>query len=124
MWLTDPPYNVAYEGGTKEKLKIKNDSMGDEQFRQFLRDAYTAADAVMKAGAVFYISHADSDGYNFRGAAKDAGWPVRQSLIWCNSSIVAGRQAYQWPHELCFHLCKAESSHLWVSYRKPTTVQG
>ena len=22
MWLTDPPYNVAYEGGTKEKLTI------------------------------------------------------------------------------------------------------
>ena len=27
MWLTDPPYNVAYEGGTKEKLTIQNDSM-------------------------------------------------------------------------------------------------
>lgn len=69
MWLTDPPYNVAYEGGTKEKLTIKNDSMGNDAFRQFLRDAYFAADAVMKKGAVFYIWHADSEGYNFRGAA-------------------------------------------------------
>jgi hypothetical protein len=60
MWLTDPPYNVAYEGGTKEKLTIQNDSMGDNDFRQFLRDAYVAADTVMKPGAVFYIWHADS----------------------------------------------------------------
>lgn len=65
MWLTDPPYNVAYEGGTKEKLTIQNDNMADDEFRQFLRDAYTAADAVMKPGAVFYIWHADSEGYNF-----------------------------------------------------------
>lgn len=80
MWLTDPPYNVAYEGKTKDALKIKNDSMSDDQFRQFLRDCYVAADAVMKPGAVFYIWHADSEGFNFRGAAKDAGWTVRQCL--------------------------------------------
>lgn len=67
MWLTDPPYNVAYEGGTKDKLTIQNDNMGDEQFRAFLRDAYVTADTVMKPGAVFYIWHADSEGYNFRG---------------------------------------------------------
>lgn len=77
MWLTDPPYNVAYEGKTKDALKIQNDSMGDDQFRQFLRDAYVTADLVMKPGAVFYIWHADSEGYNFRGAAQDAGWKVR-----------------------------------------------
>ena len=103
MWLTDPPYNVDYEGGTKEKLTIKNDSMGDDQFRQFLRDAYTAADTVMKPGAVFYIWHADSEGYNFRGAAKDAGWTVRQCLIWKKSSMVLGRQDYQWKHEPCLY---------------------
>ena len=82
MWLTDPPYNVAYEGGTKDKLTIQNDNMGDDQFREFLRDAYVAADSVMKPGAVFYIWHADLEGYNFRGAAKDAGWQVRQCLVW------------------------------------------
>ena len=80
MWLTDPPYNVAYEGKTKDALTIKNDKMDGDAFRVFLRDAYIAADAVMKAGAVFYIWHADSEGYNFRGAAKDAGWTVRQSV--------------------------------------------
>jgi site-specific DNA-methyltransferase (adenine-specific) len=122
MWLTDPPYNVAYEGGTKEKLTIKNDSMADEQFRQFLRDAYTAADAVMREGAVFYIWHADSEGYNFRGAAQDAGWKVRQCLIWKKSSLVLGRQDYQWQHEPCLYGWKEGAGHLWSSDRKQTTI--
>ena len=120
MWLTDPPYNVAYEGGTG--LTIKNDNMGDEQFRQFLRDAYVTADIAMKPGAVFYIWHADSEGYNFRGAAKDAGWTVRQCLIWKKSSLVLGRQDYQWQHEPCLYGWKEGAGHLWASDRKQTTI--
>lgn len=120
MWLTDPPYNVAYEGGTG--LTIQNDDMGDEQFRQFLRDAYTAADTVMKPGAVFYIWHADSEGYNFRGAARDAGWTVRQCLIWKKSSLVMGRQDYHWKHEPCLYGWKDGAGHLWAADRKQTTI--
>ena len=122
MWLTDPPYNVAYEGKTKDSLTIKNDSMGDDQFRQFLRDAYTAADAVMKPGAVFYIWHADSEGYNFRGAAQDAGWKVRQCLIWKKSTMVMGRQDYHWKHEPCLYGWKEGAGHLWAADRKQTTI--
>ena len=122
MWLTDPPYNVAYEGKTKDALKIQNDSMGDEQFRQFLRDAYVTADLVMKPGAVFYIWHADSEGYNFRGAAQDAGWKVRQCLIWKKSTMVMGRQDYHWKHEPCLYGWKDGAGHLWASDRKQTTI--
>jgi site-specific DNA-methyltransferase (adenine-specific) len=122
MWLTDPPYNVAYEGKTKDALKIKNDEMGDDQFRQFLRDSYVSADTVMKPGAVFYIWHADSEGYNFRGAAQDAGWKVRQCLIWKKSSMVMGRQDYHWKHEPCLYGWKEGAGHLWATDRKQTTI--
>lgn len=122
MWLTDPPYNVAYEGKTKDALKIQNDSMDDDQFRQFLRDAYVAADAVMKPGAVFYIWHADSEGYNFRGAAKDANWTVRQCLIWKKQTMVMGRQDYHWKHEPCLYGWKDGAGHLWAADRKQTTI--
>ncbi len=122
MWLTDPPYNVAYEGKTKDALKIKNDSMADDQFRQFLRDSYTAADSVMKPGAVFYIWHSDSEGYNFRGAAHDSGWKVRQCLIWKKSTIVMGRQDYHWKHEPCLYGWKEGAGHLWAADRKQTTI--
>ena len=120
MWLTDPPYNVAYEGGTG--LTIQNDDMGDDQFRQFLRDAYVTADTVLKPGAVFYIWHADSEGYNFRGAARDAGWKVRQCLIWKKSSLVMGRQDYHWKHEFCLYGWKEGAGHLWAADRKQTTI--
>jgi site-specific DNA-methyltransferase (adenine-specific) len=122
MWLTDPPYNVAYEGKTKDALTIQNDSMDNEGFRQFLRDAYVTADTVMKAGAVFYIWHADSEGYNFRGAANDAGWKVRQCLIWKKSTMVMGRQDYHWKHEPCLYGWKEGAGHLWATDRKQTTV--
>jgi site-specific DNA-methyltransferase (adenine-specific) len=122
MWLTDPPYNVAYEGKTKDAMTIQNDSMSDGTFRQFLVDAYTAADAVMKQGAVFYIWHADSEGYNFRGAAHDAGWKVRQCLVWKKQHMVMGRQDYHWKHEPCLYGWKGGAGHLWATDRKQTTI--
>ena len=122
MWLTDPPYNVAYEGKTKDALTIQNDSMSNDGFRQFLRDAYVTADTVMKTGAVFYIWHADSEGYNFRGAAHDAGWKIRQCLIWKKSTMVMGRQDYHWKHEPCLYGWKEGAGHLWATDRKQTTI--
>jgi len=122
MWLTDPPYNVAYEGGTKAALKILNDSMGNDEFRTFLRDACVTADAVMKAGAVFYIWHADLEGYNFRGACQDAGWKVRQCLVWKKQTLVMGRQDYHWKHEPCLYGWKEGAGHLWAADRKQTTI--
>jgi DNA modification methylase len=122
LLLTDPPYNVAYEGKTAEALSIQNDSMNDDEFRQFLRDAYSTADTVMKAGAVFYIWHADSEGYNFHGAARDVGWQVRQCLVWNKNSLVMGRQDYHWKHEPCLYGWKEGAGHYWGSDRSQTTV--
>lgn len=122
LLITDPPYNVNYEGKTKDRLKIENDKMSDSNFREFLRDAFTTADIVMKAGACFYIWYADSEGYNFRGACKDVNWQVRQCLIWNKNTLVMGRQDYQWKHEPCLYGWKDGASHLWASDRKQTTV--
>lgn len=122
LLLTDPPYNVDYEGGTKEKLKIKNDKMGDSDFREFLRKFCEASFQVMNDGASFYIFHADLEGYNFRGAVQDVGEKIRQCLIWVKNSLVIGRQDYQWRHEPCLYGWKGGDSHLWKSDRKQTTV--
>lgn len=85
--ITDPPYNVNYEGGTKEKLTIQNDNMTDANFRKFLLDAFTIQNDNMRRGAAFYIWHADSEGFNFRAAAKEAGWKIRQCLIWVKTAL-------------------------------------
>ena len=98
--VTDPPYNVNYQGSAG---KIKNDNMEDTAFRRFLTDAFSNAAMVMKPGAPFYIWHADSEGYNFRGACRDAMLRVRQCLIWVKNSLVMGRQDFQWKHEPCLY---------------------
>ena len=122
LLLTDPPYNVAYTGKTKDALTIENDSMNNESFRQFLRDVYSTANSVMKDGAVFYIWHADSEGFNFRAAAFDVEWKVRQCLIWNKNSLVMGRQDYHWKHEPCLYGWKDGAAHYWGSDRCQTTV--
>lgn len=122
MYLTDPPYNVDYEGSTKDKLKIINDKMSSEEFKTFLLDAFQCADNVMKKGAVFYIWHADTGGHHFRSACVESGWKVRQCLIWVKNSMVLGRQDYHWQHEPCLYGWKSGAPHLWASDRKQTTI--
>lgn len=122
LFITDPPYNVNYQGGTVDEMTIQNDNMNNTDFRQFLLEAFASADNVMKKGAVFYIWHADSEGYNFRGACFENGWQVRQCLIWSKSSLVMGRQDYHWMHEPCLYGWKDGASHLWASDRTQTTI--
>lgn len=119
-WITDPPYNVNYTGGTG--LKIENDSMEDGKFLQFLSDAFHNAVTFLKPGGSYYIWHADSEGLNFRQACKNVGLTVRQCLIWKKSQLVMGRQDYQWKHEPCLYGWKEGSSHLWNADRSQTTV--
>ena len=120
LWLTDPPYNVAYEGS--DGKTIQNDNMEDSKFRQFLTDAFVAAVSGMAPGASFYIFHADSEGFNFRAACHDSGLKVRQCLIWKKDSLVLGRQDYHWIHEPCLTGWKDGASHHWYGDRKQTTV--
>jgi site-specific DNA-methyltransferase (adenine-specific) len=120
--VTDPPYNVAYEGKTKKKLTIENDSMRDGDFYQFLYDFYTALGSFTKAGGSWYVWHADSEGANFRKAMADAGIMVKQCLIWVKQTMVMGRQDYQWKHEPCLYGWKEGAAHGWYSDRKQTTV--
>ena len=122
LLLTDPPYNIAYEGKTEEAMTIQNDNMSDENFRKFLVDVYTAANDNMKPGATFYIWYADTESYNFRGAARDIGWQVRENLIWAKNTFTFGRQDYQWRHEPCLYGWKEGAAHSWYADRKQTTV--
>jgi len=122
LLITDPPYNVDYTGCTKEHLQMQNDKMDSDDFRTFLKDSFSAADSVMRKGAVFYIWHADSEGYNIRGACHDIGWQIRQCLIWNKNSFVVGRQDYQWKHEPCLYGWKSGAAHMWHSDRKQSTI--
>lgn len=122
LYVTDPPYNAAYQGRTDEAMTIMNDSMDNVSFRQFLRDAFAIANNHLKPGGAFYIWHADSEGLNFRAAVKETGWLLKQSIIWVKNAIVLGRRDYQWKHEPCLYGWKDGASHYFVDNRSLATV--
>ena len=122
LLLTDPPYNVAYEGKTKDALTIENDRMRGEEFREFLVSAFTAAVSVLKDGGGFYVWFASREHCNFETALNESGLEVRQELIWKKNTMVLGRQDYQWKHEPCLYGWKDGASHNWYSDRCQTTI--
>lgn len=130
LYLTDPPYNVAYgydgaatEGHRKDGLVVLNDKMDNDKFEEFLTNAFNAANANMEKGASFYIFHSDGYSYWFRKALiNTVDLELRENLIWVKNSMVLGRQDYQWRHEPCLYGWKKGSSHNWFSDRKQTTV--
>lgn len=122
LLLTDPPYNVDYQGGTKDKMKIANDNMDDVAFVGFLTAAFNCAIQAMRPGAAFYVWHADSKGYEFRTALKEVGLTLRETLIWVKNALVLGRQDYQWRHEPCLYGWKDGAAHYFVDDRSQSTV--
>ncbi len=117
--VTDPPYNVNYEGGAG---KIKNDNMKDEEFYNFLFAAFVNIEQSMETDASIYVFHADTEGLNFRRAFKAAGFYLSGTCIWKKQSLVLGRSPYQWQHEPILFGWKKEGKHNWYSGRKETTI--
>ena len=117
--VTDPPYNVNYEGTAG---KIKNDNMAAEKFYQFLLDAFTNMEKVMAEDASIYVFHADTEGLNFRRAFTDAGFYLSGCCIWKKPSLVLGRSPYQWQHEPVLYGWKKNGKHQWYPDRKQTTI--
>lgn len=117
--VTDPPYNVNYEGTAG---KIKNDNLADEKFYQFLFDAFSNIEKVMADDASIYVFHADTEGLNFRKAFSDAGFYLSGCCIWKKPSLVLGRSPYQWQHEPCLYGWKKSGKHQWYADRKQTTI--
>ena len=122
LLITDPPYNVAYEGKGKEAITIKNDSKETNEFHSFLYEAFSAAINNMKLGSSFYVWYASSEVVNFHTALEEAGFLVKQELIWNKNSMVLSRQDYHWKHEPCLYGWASGGSHSWYSDRKQTTI--
>ena len=122
MLLTDPPYNVNYEGATKDKLKIENDNMNNDEFYHFLEQAFVNMFDSIKEGGSIYVFHADTEGLNFRNAFINAGFKLAECLVWVKNTFVMGRQDYQWKHEPILYGWKEGTSHYFIESRKESTV--
>lgn len=117
--VTDPPYNVNYEGSAG---KIKNDNLGNEAFYSFLFDTFKNMEEVMAQDASIYVFHADTEGLNFRKAFAEAGFYLSGTCIWKKQSLVLGRSPYQWQHEPVLFGWKKKGKHMWYSDRKQSTI--
>lgn len=117
--VTDPPYNVNYEGSAG---KIKNDNMANDAFYEFLLAAFTNMESAMADDASIYVFHADTEGLNFRRAFADAGFYLSGTCIWKKQSLVLGRSPYQWQHEPILFGWKKKGKHLWYTGRKESTI--
>lgn len=122
MLLTDPPYNVDYEGKTADALKIENDNMNETEFYNFLLDSFRNMYESVKYGGSVYVFHADTEGLNFRNAFKSCGFKLAQCLVWVKNTFVMGRQDYQWRHEPILYGWKEGAGHYFVDDRKQSTV--
>lgn len=120
MLLTDPPYGVSFKSSSG--LTIKNDSMKNEEFYNFLKASFDAVVEHMEKGGVGYVFHADTEGLNFRKAFVDAGFHLAGCCIWVKDSLVLGRSDYQWQHEPVLYGFLQNGSHPWFSDRKQTTI--
>lgn len=122
MVVTDPPYNVAYEGSTEDKLTIANDNMSSDDFLNFLNSAFSCMHDNLKEGGAFYVWFASREHINFETALNMNNLKVREELIWVKNSMTLGRQDYQWRHEPCLYGWKEGASHYWGSDRSQTTI--
>ena len=118
--LTDPPYGVSFK--SKSGLTIKNDSMKNEEFYEFLKSAFVNMAAHLEPGGSAYVFHADTEGLNFRQAFIDAGFHLAGCCIWVKDSLVLGRSDYQWQHEPVLYGFLKNGKHTWYSDRKQTTI--
>lgn len=120
MVLTDPPYNVNVENS--KGMKIKNDNMDNNSFRDFLTNSFKNLSEVLKAGGAFYIWFASKEHINFERALNESGLKVRQELIWNKSMFILGNQDYQWKHEPCLYGWKDGTAHYFIDDRTQSTV--
>ena len=122
LLFTDPPYNV--DVSNSQGMKIKNDNMDNESFKNFLNKAFHCASQSLKEGGAFYVWHADSETVNFRTQCEENDLMVKQCLIWVKNGFNFGRQDYKWKHEPCLYGWKDGAGHYFVEeYNHPTVIE-
>lgn len=124
--VTDPPYNMGYEGSgnTKDRKskRILNDKMPADKFREFLTEVYRNYFTVMKDGASIYVFYKELGEGVFITAMKDGGLTYKQELIWVKNQLVLGGSKYQSMYEPCLMGCKGKSIKKWNGKRKQRSV--
>lgn len=100
MVFTDPPYNVDYSGrGKKTSTKIEGDNQKQEDFIEFLTLAFRNFLLFTTDRAALYTCYASRTHREFEDALNEAGYEVRNQIIWVKLVASMGWGDYRWKHE-------------------------
>jgi DNA modification methylase len=120
--FTDPPFNVDYEGYTKDRLKIQGDRMSAGDFNQFLEAALRSLRSVAKPESSLYIGHPSSWQREFQNALEAAEFQVRCQIIWAKNTFAWGFGRYKFQHEPIFYCHISGKKDRWYGDKSQSTL--
>lgn len=122
MVFTDPPYNVNYSGrGKNTSNGIKNDNMGEADFRVMLSKWFACYKQATKPTAPLYCCYASRTHREFEDALNANNYEVRNQIIWVKKVASMGWGDYRWKHEPILYCHQKNSSMPFFGDRKQYT---
>lgn len=114
MIFTDPPYGMSYGGGRAEGSTPKgalvkahgmiiNDNLRNEDLINLIQQSLSLALSVSKKGCSAYICFTWRTYKEFYNAITDAGFAVKNCIVWDKKSIGLGNSNYRPQHEFIFY---------------------
>ena len=132
MMVTDPPYNVEYEGNYIQSGRIlrkeqkvwsggiANDNLSN--FGEWLASVFAVSDAAIDIGGAIYVWHPPGeDGKYFWSAWPYDQWHFQVDLVWNKTSLIISRWDYKPQHEPCMYGWKGKNRS-WIGSNNEPTV--
>ena len=125
--FTDPPYNVNYQGGIKNRRKGKsrtvcNDDLPLEAYYQLLQNALSHAAACSQPEASLYLCHSDQHLAGLQSVLAAADFTVRAVLVWAKQHFVLNYSRYKTQHEPILYCHRIGQTDIWYGDNKQSTL--
>lgn len=116
MALTDPPYGVDYESGSK--MKMKGDTI--EKLQELLDLSFKNFNDCLKKGAVIYSCYPEFNRTIFIETFKKH-FKLAQIPIWIKDNFTLGNYDYHWQYEGILYGWKTGAAHNFYGGRDQST---
>lgn len=121
---TDPPYGVSYKGTNNENGRdwkvIEGDDLRGDGLYDLLIKCFEQVNQYLVQKGALYVFHASSNQIIFEKALNEAGFQVKQQLIWHKHHIL-GHSHYHWTHEPIFYCSRINENPAYYGTRDNKT---
>lgn len=136
LFITDPPYGVAYADknkslnaigrGNRIQTPIENDHMSVDEMKELWTKSFINAFNVTKDTAPYYINAMQGGDLMMMMmmmmSILNSGWNLKHMMIWAKNNHVLGRMDYHYRHEPIFYGWKEGKSHNWYGDHSQTSL--